>query len=101
MNIHRRSGVEVCSEDEQTESKTTTLCCRRKCCTIVWQGVAEENQVELAGNQECEVSERQCYENTNVFRKGLGLLKGIEATVLLKSQSQPRFYQLSNVPYAL
>ncbi len=37
----------------------------------------------------------------NVFRKGLGLLKGIEATVSLKPQSQPRFCQARNVPYAL
>ncbi len=35
------------------------------------------------------------------FRKGLGLLKGIEATVSLKPQSQPRFCQARNVPYAL
>ncbi len=34
----------------------------------------------------------------NVFRKGLGLLKGIEITV---SQSQPRFCQARNVPYAI
>ncbi len=37
----------------------------------------------------------------NVFRKGLGLLKGIEATVSLKPQSQPRFCQARNVPYAI
>lgn len=37
----------------------------------------------------------------NVFREGLGLLKGIEATVSLKPQFQPRFCHARNVPYAL
>lgn len=45
---------------------------------------------------------RECYQNTkDNFRKGLGLLKGIEATVSLRPQSHPRFCQVCNVPYAM